>query len=91
MDFLEEVPVGIVVIDQSAGWGDGHPHHQQLVQAIQAHPQRWELLGSFRVVRDGEEYPDAIKVFRLVGHESHSRGKISIPMEVLQRTLELRR
>jgi hypothetical protein len=91
MDFLEEVPVGIVVIDQSAGWGDGHPHHQQLVQAIQAHPQRWELLGSFRVVRDGEEYPDAIKVFRLVGHESRSRGKISIPMEVLQRTLELRR
>jgi hypothetical protein len=73
LQYLEEIPTGIVILDES---GRSTPHGQLLYQAIQSHPEKWELLSRYsRNSRDGD-----ILVYRLIGHEGRSVTKIRIPM-----------
>ena len=70
LQYLESIPAGIVIID-----GDGRrtPHGQLLYQGIQSHPEKWELLARYP--------PSDILVYRLIGDEGRSVGKIRIPMQ----------
>jgi hypothetical protein len=69
LQFLESIPVGIVIID-----GDGRrsPHGALLYEGLRSHPERWELLAS----PPGSD----ILVYRLIGHEGKPIGKIRISM-----------
>ncbi len=68
LQYLESIPAGIVIIDAD---GRRTPHGQLLFQAIQLHPEKWELIS---VV------PDGIQAYRLIGHEGRPVSKIRIPM-----------
>ena len=73
LKYLEDIPTGIVIIDEE---GRHTPHGQLLYQAIQSHPEKWELLFRYAAnSRAGE-----ILVYRLVGHEGRPVSKIRIPM-----------
>ena len=71
--YLEDIPTGIVILDDG---GRRSPHGQLLYQAIQSHPENWELLS--RYSRDSR-YGD-ILLYRLIGHEGKPVTKIRIPM-----------
>lgn len=89
--FLEELPVGIVVIDLSLPESQWMEDQRQLLQAIRAHPERWELLGSYPLVRQGVEHADALQVYRQIDHEGRTPGTIHMPMrDILNRTLRTR-
>jgi len=68
LQYLERIPVGIVVIDDA---GRRTPHGQMLAQGIQAHPEKWQPL----VNSAGD-----ILVYRLIGHETRPIEKIQVPM-----------
>ncbi len=62
MKYLEEVPVGVVVIDNSGL----RPveHHSVLKETLLAYRDRWELLGNYPLTQDGIEQPTR---FRCIG------------------------
>ena len=86
MKYLEEVPVGIVVIDNSGS--DNVPHHSLLKKTLLAYPDRWELLGNYPLTQAGVEHPNALLVYRLRGHESKAHGTINLDLHrMLGRTI----
>ena len=85
MQYLEELPVGILVIDTSPA-GNRRPHHHLLRETVRAYSHRWELLGSYA----GEDpSAGALQAYRLIGHENRPMGRIRIDMDyMLNRILE---
>jgi hypothetical protein len=78
MDYLESVPVGVLVMDYTPGL-PLREHHRLLQAMLKAYPESWELIGSY----SGDKNVTAsggILVYRLVGHESKPLGKIRIDM-----------
>jgi hypothetical protein len=77
LEYLEAIPVGIVIID-----GDGRrtPHGQLLYQGIQSHPEKWELFAEYPPTGGSNPRTSDILVYRLIGHEGKPVGKIRIPM-----------
>jgi hypothetical protein len=69
LQYLEDIPVGIVIIDAA---GRRTPHGQLLYQGIRSHPEKWKLLA--------QDPPSDILVYRLIGHEGRHVSKIRIPM-----------
>ena len=72
MRYLEEVPVGIVVIDNSVSRSDKVSHHALLKQTLLAYPERWEPLGAYPLIKAGVEYNNGLLLYRLRGHETKS-------------------
>jgi len=68
LEYLERIPVGIVVIDDA---GRRTPHGLLLTQGIQAHPEKWQKLADSK---------GNILVYRLIGHENRPVEKIQVPM-----------
>ncbi len=77
LQYLESIPVGIVIID---GDGRSTPHGQLLYQGIQSHPEKWELLARYPPAGASNPGSGDIQVYRLIGHEGRPVGKIRIPM-----------
>jgi hypothetical protein len=75
LQYLESIPTGIVIID---GEGRETPHGQLLLQGIQLHPEKWELLAPPNI--GGNFRAGDIQVYRLIGHEGRPVSKIRIPM-----------
>ena len=76
-EYLEGIPVGIVIID---GDGRNTPHGRLLYQGIQSHPEKWELLAQYPPRDASDPRTGDIQVYRLIGHEGRPVGKIRIPM-----------
>jgi len=87
MSYLEEVPVGVVVIDWSIPAQNQREHHNLLKETIETYAQRWEFLGSYPLTRHGTEYPNTLQVYSLLGHENRSVREIHLNMsEMLDKT-----
>ncbi len=80
MAYLKKIPVGIVIIDESLPPEPQFEHHRLLSETIKTHADQWELSGKYSLTRDGKSYSDAIKVWRLVGHENQPVKKIQLNM-----------
>jgi hypothetical protein len=93
MSYLEEIQVEILVLDLSVPiWGQ-FEHHLLLKETLKAYPQRWELLGTYSLTRQATEHPDALQVYRLVGHEKQPMKPIRVDMrkmlgKILEKTTE---
>jgi hypothetical protein len=75
--FLEDTPVGILVIDLSA---PVQQHQRLLLEVVNSHPERWKLLASYP---QGAGRPEAwrqVRVYRLAGHEGRPVGKIRMDL-----------
>ena len=91
MNYLDGVPVGIVIIDKSISVDNQRKrhHHRLLNQTIDMYAQKWERLGFFPVTRKGLLYPDAIEVYSLKGHEGRDVKTIEIDMSnMLDRSIK---
>lgn len=86
MNYLDGVPVGILVIDMAPNQFE---HHRQLIEMLKAYPERWELIGSFPQSQQTASPTSEIRVYRLVGHENRPVGKIRISMKhMLNKSIE---
>lgn len=67
LEYLESVPVGVVVLEEDAA--PNQAHHRLLRQVMRDHADRWERLGAY-AGRGGLSPGEAgIGVYRLIGHE----------------------
>jgi 4-amino-4-deoxy-L-arabinose transferase-like glycosyltransferase len=67
---LEELGVGVVVLDTSAPPTADLEHHRLLGETVAAYPQRWQQLSTHDVVRWSEVHPQALRAYRLLGQAS---------------------
>jgi hypothetical protein len=81
MDFIDRIPVGIVIIDLSVQEDFYFEHHNLLIETIGQYSSRWEELGTFPMIRDGVLYERSLKIYRLIGHEGKEVGPIRINMQ----------
>jgi len=77
LQYLEDIPTGIVIIDEN---GRRTPHGQLLYQGIQSHPEKWGLLTQYRPIGTSASRAGDIQVYRLIGHEGRPVSKIRIFM-----------
>jgi len=77
LQYLEGIPAGIVVIDDSCRQT---PHGQLLLRGLEVHPEKWQLLAHYPPGGAINPRTDDILVYRLIGHEGLPVGKIRIPM-----------
>ncbi len=78
MEYLDSVPVGIVVLDRGSGRMD---EHLRLLQAtLTLHRDRWELLGGYPASRSTPISERRIQVYSLKGHEGRPIGPINLHM-----------
>jgi hypothetical protein len=78
--FLEGIPVGIVLIDQSIPAASQRPHHELLRTTLRADAQRWELFGTYAAKSQTRAEPGVVEVYRLVGHEDRPVGSIHVDL-----------
>jgi hypothetical protein len=89
MRYLESVPAGIVIMDNSALRNSRLPHHQLFRKSIERDLQQWELLGKYPLTRKGVTFPDAVCVYQMKGHEYQRVKAIEVDMsEALGRNLK---
>lgn len=88
MKFLDEIPVGIIVLDLSPDAME-LKHHQQLLQTVNENPQSWELLAAYPVISQPDSSPGEIRVYSLIGHQNRPPGRIKLDMNyMLKRSIE---
>jgi hypothetical protein len=89
MNYLERMPVGVVIVDKSIPLSHEREHHRLLSKAIEAYSHRWRLLGSYPLTRRGTVYHNAVYIYSLIGYENQSVDTIRINMDkMLGRDLE---
>jgi hypothetical protein len=90
MSYLERIPVGLVVIDLSIPVPYQREHHAIFKETLEAYEQQWELLGTYPLIREGKEYPDALRLYRLLGHENQPIGAILLDLRrMLNKTIAM--
>jgi len=80
LQYLDSIPVDVVVMDSSIPKGHLHEHEKLLEQAISMSPGCWKLLAKYPVWREGAEYPDALRVYVRVGARKPAHGIIRLDM-----------
>lgn len=77
-DYLESIPVGVVVWDGAGGYAPME-HHELLREALRRDPARWQKLGSYPA--NGPPGLPRVEVYRQVGHEGRPRNRIRLHLE----------
>lgn len=89
MDWLERIPIGVVVLDRSAPDAPAYLHHRQLIETLNTYSNRWELIGVHPLHRARGRHAEAIHVYRLIGHEGRTPEPIRLDMShMLNREIE---
>lgn len=77
-DQLEAFPVAFLILDSSTNPAQRFEHHILLDQLVQERSDAWELISSSPVRRDGELFPDALRIYRLKGWRSLPPAQIQL-------------
>jgi hypothetical protein len=70
MRYLEQLDVGVVVLDTSAPLTAWMGHHVLLGKTVAAYPGRWQQVSVHDVRRGSGEHPEALHVYRLLSQAS---------------------
>jgi hypothetical protein len=78
MDYLDSIPVGIVVLEEDAA--PNQSHHRVLRRVMRDFPDRWERLADY--AGRGGRVPGraGITVYRLIGHEDRPVDESQLPV-----------
>ncbi len=79
MQYLESVPVGVLIMDNCLAWGKLE-HQNLLRQLLQHYPREWKLVGSYPCERNNPEDKNRVVVYRLLGHETGTAPKLRLDM-----------
>jgi hypothetical protein len=82
MKFLDGMPVGVIVLDNTPGHKD-HPHHRQLQEAIHENPARFRLLGTFPADGRPRIPGEQVLVYQVLDTTGKPTGKIRIDMKYM--------
>jgi hypothetical protein len=82
MKFLDSVPVGVIVLDNTPGRKD-HPHHRQLQEAIRENPSRFRLLGKYPLDGRPRIPGEQVLVYQVLDTAGKPTGKIRIDMKYM--------
>jgi 4-amino-4-deoxy-L-arabinose transferase-like glycosyltransferase len=85
--YLESIPVGVVVMDDSVPEENRLPHQQILDDMIQTFSERWRFLGNRSVTRRGVDFPGALRMYQLVKAANPGTGEIKIPVSLINKIL----
>lgn len=89
-EFLDQVPIGVVVLDRSVPDKLVTPDQALLASTLEETRSRWRLLGSHSVTRDGRHYPDRLLVYLLEGHQDRPPRPITLDLQhMLGRSIRL--
>lgn len=89
MEYLESLPVGLVVIDHSFMIRAEYEHHPLLQKTLESYAHKWEKVGVFPITRRGITYPAATTVYRLIDHENKPVNPIRVDLsDMLGKSLE---
>jgi len=89
LEYLETIPVGLVIIDESLPVSEQDEHHRRLTRILKAQPPNWVMLGTYPLKRGTTTYPQALRVYLQKGHQERPVGMIRLNMEsMLKRTIE---
>ena len=80
LQYLDSIPVDVVVTDSSIPEGHLDQHEKLLEQAMSTSADCWKLLAKYPVWREDAEYPDALRVYVRVGARRPARGVIHLDM-----------
>lgn len=61
--FLESVPITVVLLDDSVPKRDAKPDAKLLSSALIASPDKWKLAGTFPLWRNGVEHPNVLRIY----------------------------
>ncbi len=75
--YLAAIPVGVIALDSSADPSERLLHLGQLSELF-AKSDRWVRVEAFDVVRNGVEYPGALQIYELQGHQALPRRELSL-------------
>ena len=78
--YLESIPIGIIVVDETAPVAKRKPHSDQLAACIREYPTKWKLVRSYPAVRLGRTIPDGIKVYEGLGMGAFSPDRVKVKM-----------
>jgi len=78
LQYLEEVPVDVLVLDRSIPEHELRPHHRQLFQMVHSHPHQWELIERCPVVRNARVHTNAIEVYRSRSQRARESADVKI-------------
>jgi 4-amino-4-deoxy-L-arabinose transferase-like glycosyltransferase len=86
MNFLDHSPIQIVLNDESIP--ARRDFHRMLDQTIAAYSQRWHLLGTYPVTRNGVLYPRGVLVYSVSGTDPSASVNIDL-RRMLNKTIQL--
>ena len=81
MSWIQDVPVGIVVVDTTVTVNEDCPEHVLLHDVLLTHDAEWELWRTYPAERYGATFDDALQIWVLKNHEGRPRRRIEIDME----------
>jgi hypothetical protein len=85
--YLESIPVGVVVMDDSVPKKKRPPHQQILDDTVQKFSERWRFLGSRSVTRRGVDFPGALRMYQLVKAGNPGSGELKVRVRLIDKTL----
>jgi Dolichyl-phosphate-mannose-protein mannosyltransferase len=88
MEYFTHSPIQIVIDDKTVRARSHLEYRQVLETAIQAYPQRWTLLGTYPLTRDGILYPKGANVYRVSGTDPSAPVEIDL-RRMLNKTMQL--
>jgi hypothetical protein len=88
MNYFDHSPIQIVVDDESIPSRSRRDFHRMLDKAIATYPQRWKVLGTYPVTRDGVLYSTGALVYSLSGTDPSASVDIDL-RRMLNKTIQL--
>ena len=79
MQYLDRIPVRVVIMERGGAWYTSE-HHAILLQALQTHPERCRLIGTYTNKTPGAAADSRIEIYELLGQPNRPPGKIRIEM-----------
>ncbi len=76
--FLNHIPVSLVFLDLSLWRRHYFPHHEAIRRYLENHPEHFEEVKRFDMLRNGVWYPKSLVLYRQVGFEDRPRHPITL-------------
>ena len=80
MDYLQDIPVSVLIVDTSIEPRVVREHHRQVLDMVHEFADEWQLVGVYSPNRDGTVYPDAIQVYALSTNKAASASEIKVDL-----------